>query len=166
MTAKQSFRKKILYSSIFCLWLIIVCISHVLYAGGGIVTFKILAMGIHYQGQPDNIWEVREVVDGPTFTATEGAIQPPMEMGVAGELNAGIVDKLALKWIYIEGSESFRGWDRGDDNPADQEMPPDDAYNFLALPGGPTITLEDNSNKKFILQIASDGPNAVVITDM
>jgi hypothetical protein len=167
MTAKQPFRERILYSNIFCFLLILLCVSTILYATDDNYSVKVLAIGIHYQGQPDATWVVKEVANSPDYAIIAGHIQPALEVGIASDLSAGVVDKIALKWIWTpEGGASETGWERGYDI-IDQPTPPSDAYNLLALPGGPIITLEDNSNKKVVLQFGSSGPpSAVVISDM
>jgi hypothetical protein len=166
MTAKQPFRGKVENYSIFFFLLIFTCISNISYAGGDIQTFKILAIGIHYQGQSDSSWIVKDVIDGPVFTKTLGVIQPALEMGVAGELNAGVVDKIALKMTITEDGEFVgSGWDT-DMLPIDQATPPTDATNFLTCPGGLPITLEINSNKRFVLKLSNSSEGSVETSDM
>jgi hypothetical protein len=127
---------------------------------------RLLAIGIHYSGQPDTTWVVKEVTDSPVFAIREGQIQTPVEMGIAGDLSAGTADKIAFKFLIAPlGGTTQRGWDTTGDL-VDQEMPPDNIVNWLTEPGGSPITLEGNSNKKFIIQLSTNTDPAVVITDM
>jgi len=159
--------KKILYSSIFCFLLIAICISNTSYAGTINEDITLLAIGIHYNGQPADTWVVKEVTNGPVFARREGQIQPPIELGIAGDLGTGTVDKIAFKIIDAEiGGSTGRGWFRVDADALDVPTPPIDAFNFLTLLGGSPISLESNSDKKFILRLSNDSDDSVIISDM
>jgi hypothetical protein len=175
MTAKQQsfgstlvpFREKIVYSSIFCFLLILICMSNISYADGSEVNVTLLAIGIHYSGQSDATWVVKEVTNGTTYSFRDGQIQSALEMGVASDLSAGLVDKIAFKFIFTEvGVSTQTGWDVDGDDLINEPTPPTNAKNFLALPGGSSITLEDNSNKKFLFKSANGVSDSVVISDM
>ncbi len=155
--------------SIFFFLLIFICMSNISYANGpGNVDVSLLAIGIHYQGQPDTTWVVKEVTNGTTYQFRDGQIQSAIEMGIAGDLSAGVVDKIALKIVFSEvGGGTERGWDVDDGDPVDQETPPANAKNFLDPDlGGSSITLDNNSNKKFLFKSSNNGDDSVVISDM
>ncbi len=155
-----------LYDVVFCFLLMFICISNILYASSNNYSVTLLAIGMHYQGQPDDVWVVKEITNSPVYTFRDGQIQPALEVGIAGGINEGVVDKIAVKWIFTEeGGNSETGWEMGA-YILDQETPPADALNFLSLPGGVPITFDANSNKKLVFQGNVEGPVAVVITDM
>lgn len=145
----------------------LICASNTLYAIPAAEIFTLLEIGIHYQGQPADTWVIKEVINGSEFTYQDGHVQPPIEIGIAGDLPAGVVDKLALKAI-VSGSETGRGWmsDANAEEWLDSDTPPVDAYDLLAEQGGSPISLETNSNKKVIMQWYTQGDDTIVISDM
>jgi len=167
MTAKQPFRGKTQICNVFYFILILTCMSNILYAGGETDIITVIAIGVHYKGQPDDTWIVKEIANSPEFTYQDNHISPAIEMGVAGDLPAGIVDKLAIKGT-MSGGQNGRGWmsDADAEDWSNAAIPPADAANFLTFPGGSNIILETNSNKKIIEQMHTEGSDSVVISDM
>jgi len=150
--------------SIFFFLLVFTCMSNMSYGSSENIDITLLAIGIHYQGQPDTTCVVKEITDGPIFAERQGQIQSALEMGIANDLTAGTVDKIALKLFIADiGGHTQRGWNMGEADPIDQAIPPNDVNNFIE---GSIITLEANSNKKFLLELSNSGDPSVVISDM
>jgi hypothetical protein len=140
--------------------------SNLLYARDFNVDFTLIAIGIHYEGQPDTVWVIKDITNSPNFPIYEGQTYPLTEMGVANDLSSGAVDKIALKGILVVGSNNVTGW-LMDGDPIDALIPPTGAVNFLQYVGN--LALEDISNKKLLLRwghSAEGGPVDIVVSDM
>jgi len=164
--------KKTLCGYIFCFLLTLLCISNISYATpADEVDFTLLAIGIHYEGQPDTTWVVKDVTNSPLFPIIQGQTYSATELGIANDLSAGTVDKIALKGILTisGGGGGGTGW-LTESEPVDGQIPPASAVNFLNIDGGLNIPLEEYSNKKFLVKWgpngAQGGPIGVVISDM